>query len=89
MNFGGEWMAKQQEVSNRTLFILVVVVVIVTVVSTWFILSNVFDAQVSQEVDTSNSGVVHLSIGNTSKNSESPVDNLSEMVTESGIDEEK
>ena len=37
---------KSQEVSNKTLLILIVAVAVVTVVSTWFIVSAAFDARV-------------------------------------------
>ena len=40
-------MVKSQEVSNKTLLILIVAVTVVTIVSTWFIEDSVFDTKVS------------------------------------------
>ncbi len=39
-------MVKSQEVSNKTLLILIVAVTVVTIVSTWFIVSSAFNAQI-------------------------------------------
>lgn len=38
-------MAKSQEVSNKTLLILIVAVTVVTIVSTWFIIGSAFEAR--------------------------------------------
>ena len=40
-------MVKSQEVSNKTLLILIVAVTVVTIVSTWFMVSSAFDARVT------------------------------------------
>lgn len=53
-------MAKSQEVSNKTLLILIVAVTVVTIVSTWFIVSSAFDAKavyVDMEDNTASSEV--------------------------------
>ena len=40
-------MVKSQEVSNKTLLILIVAVTVVTIVSTWFMVSSAFDAKIT------------------------------------------
>ena len=40
-------MGKSQEVSNKTLLILIVAVTVVTIVSTWFIVDSVFETKIT------------------------------------------
>ena len=56
-------MAKSQEVSNKTLLILIVAVTVVTIVSTWFIVSSAFEAQAPiNQVDMDGTAKVTLEI---------------------------
>ncbi len=54
-------MAKSQEVSNKTLLILIVAVTVVTIVSTWFIVDTVFNMNIAEQ-GTDETGQVSLTI---------------------------
>ncbi len=59
-------MVKSQEVSNKTLLILIVAVTVVTIVSTWFIVSSAFDAEILINQTAQNEAKVSLVIEDSS-----------------------
>ena len=65
-------MVKSQEVSNKTLLILIVAVTVVTIVSTWFIVSSAFDAKATVG-DTQEIAQVSLTIEDTTEAVSEPV----------------
>ena len=65
-------MVKSQEISNKTLLILIVAVTVVTIVSTWFIVSSAFEAKATVG-DTQELAHVSLTIEDTTEAVSEPV----------------
>ncbi|MAG61072.1 hypothetical protein CL619_04755 [archaeon] len=66
-------MGKSQEVSNKTLLILIVAVTVVTIVSTWFIVSSAFDARATVG-DMQDVAQVSLTIEDSTESVSEPVE---------------
>jgi len=81
-------MVKSQEVSNKTLLILIVAVTVVTIVSTWFIVSSAFDAR-STVGDTQDVAQVSLTIEDGTEAVSEPVETEAEasIIVEESVEE--
>ena len=63
-------MTSKKEVSNKTLFGLIVAVTVISIVSTYFIVDTVMNAEPAVYEEVSSGGEVSLTIEPTSENAE-------------------